>query len=99
MREKYNVIGMTCSACQASVEKAVSRVPGVQEVAVSLLTNSMQVEHGEEATREAIIGAVRHAGYDAQVAGSPGKQEKAPMDVAGQEVRGMRAKFWWSLGF
>ena len=99
MREKYNVIGMTCSACQASVEKAVSRVPGVQEVAVSLLTNSMQVEYGEEATREAIIGAVRHAGYDAQVAGSPGKQEKAPMDVAGQEVRGMRAKFWWSLGF
>ena len=42
--EQYIVTGMTCAACQAHVEKAVSSLPGVSSVAVSLLTNSMSVE-------------------------------------------------------
>ena len=42
--EQYNVTGMTCAACQARVEKVVSKVPGVTSVSVSLLTNSMGVE-------------------------------------------------------
>ena len=49
-RKKFNVTGMTCSACSAHVEKAVSKVPGVQSVAVSLLTNTMQVQYDEGAT-------------------------------------------------
>lgn len=99
MKEKFDVSGMTCAACQASVEKSVSKVPGVQEVSVSLLTNSMQVEHDEGVGAEEIIAAVRHAGYDARMAGAAGKAEKKPIDVAGEEIRGMRTQFWWSLGF
>ena len=58
---KYSVSGMGCAACQARVEKAVAAVDGVTEVAVSLLTNSMNVEG--TASPEAIIKAVEDAGY------------------------------------
>ena len=65
-KKKFNVTGMTCSACSAHVEKAVSKVPGVQSVAVSLLTNTMQVQYDEGATNpDAIIAAVVKAGYGA----------------------------------
>ena len=58
---KYSVSGMGCAACQARVEKAVAAVDGVSEVAVSLLTNSMNVEG--TASPEAIIRAVEDSGY------------------------------------
>ena len=58
--EKYIVEGMTCAACQARVEKAVSKVDGVQSCAVSLLTNSMGVEGS--ADPKAIMKAVQDAG-------------------------------------
>jgi len=61
--EQYNVTGMSCAACQARVEKAVSAVPGVTSCAVSLLTNSMGVEG--DASPEAIVKAVEDAGYGA----------------------------------
>ena len=61
--EQYNVTGMTCAACQARVEKAVSKVDGVTECAVSLLTNSMSVEG--TASVESVIKAVEDAGYGA----------------------------------
>lgn len=61
--EQYNVTGMTCAACQARVEKAVSKVDGVTECAVSLLTNSMSVEGA--ASVESVIKAVEDAGYGA----------------------------------
>ncbi|MBO5551892.1 MAG: heavy metal translocating P-type ATPase, partial [Lachnospiraceae bacterium] len=61
--EQYSVTGMSCAACQARVEKAVSKVPGVTSCAVSLLTNSMGVEG--EAAAEEIIKAVENAGYGA----------------------------------
>ena len=61
--EQYNVTGMTCAACQARVEKAVSKVDGVTSCAVSLLTNSMSVEG--IATAEAVVKAVEDAGYGA----------------------------------
>ncbi|MCR4587339.1 MAG: heavy metal translocating P-type ATPase [Lachnospiraceae bacterium] len=61
--EQYTVTGMTCAACQARVEKAVSAVPGVTSCAVSLLTNSMGIE-GSAAPSE-IIAAVENAGYGA----------------------------------
>ncbi|MBR2547943.1 MAG: heavy metal translocating P-type ATPase [Eubacterium sp.] len=63
--DKYNVTGMTCSACQAHVEKAVSNVPGVESCTVSLLTNSMGVE-GTAAPAD-IIKAVEDAGYGASI--------------------------------
>ncbi len=63
--EQYLVTGMSCAACQARVEKAVSKVPGVESCSVSLLTNSMGVEG--KADRKAIIEAVENAGYGASL--------------------------------
>lgn len=63
--ERFSVTGMTCAACSSHVEKAVKGVPGVQSVAVSLLTNSMQVEYASPATPAAICAAVEKAGYGA----------------------------------
>ena len=65
--EQYNVTGMSCAACQARVEKAVSRVPGVTSCNVSLLTNSMAVDG--TAAPDAIIKAVQQAGYGASKKG------------------------------
>ncbi len=64
---QYIVTGMTCSACQAHVEKAVAKVPGVDSVSVSLLTNSMAVEGSADPSQ--IIRAVEAAGYGAQPKG------------------------------
>lgn len=66
--DQYNVTGMSCAACQAHVEKAVSKVPGVKNVAVSLLTNSMNVE-GTASPAE-IVKAVEGAGYGASLRGA-----------------------------
>ena len=66
--DKYNITGMSCAACQAHVEKAVSKVPGVESVSVSLLTNSMGVEGN--ANSEAIVKAVEDAGYGATIQGA-----------------------------
>lgn len=66
--EQYNVTGMSCAACQARVEKAVSAVPGVESCAVSLLTNSMGVEGN--ANSADIIKAIEDAGYGASPKGS-----------------------------
>ena len=74
--ERYRVTGMSCAACQAHVEKAVRAVPGVTSCAVSLLTNSMQVE-GTAAVGD-IVKAVKDAGYGAAPAGSADKVSAAP---------------------
>lgn len=79
--EQYIVTGMTCAACQAHVEKAVSGVPGVDRVTVSLLTHSMTVEGA--ASQESVISAVQNAGYDAEL-----KKESA-----GQGRPGMTERF------
>ena len=73
--DKYNITGMSCAACQAHVEKAVSKVPGVESVSVSLLTNSMGVEGS--ASSEAIVKAVEDAGYGAAVQGAEENQSSA----------------------
>ena len=65
--KQYTVTGMSCAACSARVEKAVSKVPGVTACSVSLLTNSMGVEG--TATSQAIIAAVQAAGYGASAKG------------------------------
>lgn len=61
--KQFNVIGMSCAACSTRVEKAVNKIAGVTSCSVSLLTNSMSVDG--TASSEAIISAVRVAGYDA----------------------------------
>ena len=66
--EQYTVTGMTCAACQARVEKAVSKVPGVTACSVSLLTNSMGVEG--TASADAVMAAVENAGYGAMPKGA-----------------------------
>ena len=81
--EQYNVTGMSCAACSARVEKAVSKVPGVTSCSVSLLTNSMGVEG--TASPADIIAAVEGAGYGASEKGaehSAGKAGSAGMSIA-----------------
>ena len=75
--EQYQVTGMSCAACSARVEKAVTAVPGVTSCSVSLLTNSMGVEGSADPA--AIIQAVQAAGYGAAVKGaeSPAVQQQA----------------------
>lgn len=68
MNKKFNVVGMTCSACSASVEKAVKKLEGINSVNVNLLTNSMIVDYDEEISNEnKIIEAVTSAGYGASI--------------------------------
>lgn len=68
--QKFQVTGMTCAACSAHVEKAVSGVAGVDSVNVSLLMNNMTVEYSEPATVQTICDAVRAVGYGAAPAGA-----------------------------
>ena len=70
--KKYNITGMSCAACSARVERAVSSLNGVDSCSVNLLTNSMEVEG--TASESEIISAVIKAGYGAELAGS--KKEK-----------------------
>ncbi len=74
--ERFQITGMTCSACSAHVEKATAGVAGVDKVSVSLLMNTMTVEYEPPATPQAICAAVEAAGYGASVAG----QEEAAGD-------------------
>ena len=82
--EQYIVTGMSCAACQARVEKAVAKVPGVDSVSVSLLTNSMGVE-GNASSAE-IIRAVEAAGYGASVKGAPAGQQASDSLAAQEEA-------------
>ncbi len=81
--EQYTVTGMSCAACQARVEKAVSKVPGVSQCAVSLLTNSMGVEG--TADEAAIIKAVEDAGYGAAPRGKERQQSAEGTALSEQE--------------
>ena len=82
--EQYIVTGMSCAACQARVEKAVGKVPGVSSVSVSLLTNSMGVEG--TATQEEIIRAVQAAGYGASIKGAPAAESGTDLLSAQEEA-------------
>ncbi len=91
--KQYTVTGMSCAACQARVEKAVSAVPGVASCAVSLLTNSMGVEG--EAAESAVIAAIEAAGYGASLKGAPQTQEDALQD---RESPKLKKRLLRSLG-
>ena len=100
--KQYNVTGMSCAACSARVEKAVSKVPGVTACSVSLLTNSMGVE-GTASPRE-IIAAVEGAGYGASEKGTAarprgpaaGEAEDALKD---RDTPVLKRRLIWSVGF
>ena len=81
--EQYTVTGMSCAACSARVEKAVSKVPGVTSCSVSLLTNSMGVEGSADPA--SIISAVEAAGYGASVKGADKKANTLAADEAALE--------------
>ena len=69
-KERFAVTGMTCSACSARVEKAVTALAGTENVSVNLLTNSMQLSYDEgKLTPAQIIAAVEQAGYGASLQG------------------------------
>ena len=96
---QYQVTGMSCAACQARVEKAVGRVPGVVSCAVSLLTNSMGVEGS--ASPDAVIAAVRAAGYGASLKGSaePAAAGSGEDPLADRETPALRRRLLESVVF
>lgn len=99
MKKKFNVTGMTCSACQAHVERAVSKLPGVHAAAVNLLQNTLTAEYDEDRLGvQDIVAAVRGAGYDAS---APGEDTPAasPQRAAKEEARRVKRRFWGSAGF
>lgn len=98
--EQYTVTGMSCAACSARVEKAVSGVKGVSSCSVSLLTNSMGVEG--TASADDIIAAVRAAGYDASPKGrqEPSARKSADEDaLRDRETPVLKKRLIASLGF
>lgn len=97
MKQKFNVTGMTCSACSAHVEKAVKKVDGVKDVTVSLLSNAMTVEYDGEKTGAAeIIHAVEEGGYGAS---EWQKKEKAPVENAQTALDEMKQRLIISFVF
>ena len=98
--EQYNVTGMSCAACSARVEKAVSKVPGVTACSVSLLTNSMGVEGS--ASPQSVIAAVQAVGYGASLKGAGSASSSAAEAEAAledHETPVLRRRLVWSLGF
>lgn len=111
MKERFDVAGMTCSACSSHVEKSVGKLTGVENVSVNLLTNSMQVEFDENKLDTAgIIKAVEDAGYGAAVkdehaksgaktSGQSGSQENNGLSAVEQNVKNMKKRLIVSLIF
>ena len=95
--KKFNVTGMSCAACSSRVEKAVSKVEGVQSCSVSLLTNSMGVEGS--ASDESIIAAVEKAGYGASVAGAEKKQSAEADQLKDKDTPVLMHRLIASVGF
>ena len=104
-KQQFDVTGMTCSACSAHVEKAVSHLDGVESVAVSLLTNSMTVNYDENTTdASCIIEAVEKSGYGASLpAEAPGSGKAAAVpqrtNAAQEEIKNMKFRLISSLVF
>ncbi len=99
-KQSFDVTGMSCAACQAHVEKAVSKVEGVKDVSVSLLTNSMRVEYDGGVCDDAkIISAVSGAGYGASVRSGESKAAPDVTDAADKNTKAMKKRLWLSVGF
>ncbi|SUY48121.1 heavy metal translocating P-type ATPase [Clostridium putrefaciens] len=103
MNQKFNVTGMTCSSCSASVEKAVKKLSGVDTVNVNLLSNSMSVEYKEsDIDSTTIIKAVHDAGYDASIfvrGSSDSKRIEKSVNPVEEELKEMKSRIIISFGF
>lgn len=103
MKEKMKIDGMTCSACQAHVEKSVRALNGVIEANVNLLLNTMNVEYDENVvTQEEIISAVESGGYGAcpiNTDASIAKQETQPIAKIENESKQLKSRLWASVIF
>lgn len=104
-KERYNVGGMTCSACSAHVEKAVSKLEGVERVEVNLLTNSMTVAYNPAVCNQSkIIDAVEKGGYTASLpaehrSGNKIEKRESPAELRRKEFKSMKKRLIWSLVF
>lgn len=110
-KERFDIMGMTCSACSSRVQKAVEKISGTQAVAVNLLTNSLQLEYDEQQTSAAaIIAAVEKAGYGAALRGGaasssdradggPDTAGAGSESVAAKQARAIRQRLIWSVIF
>lgn len=102
MNQKFSVTGMTCSACSASVEKSVKKVPGVNSVIVNLLGNNMTVDYDSEVTNNTeIINSVVSAGYNASifVKGSDAKINDVKENKVEVELKEMKKRIIVSFVF
>ena len=102
MKQKFNITGMTCSACSAHVEKAVGKLEGVRSAEVSLMTNSMTAEFDEGVlSSQDIIQAVIQSGYGASLPQKAGSRAQAAPaeDTMTQELSGMKRRMIWSFVF
>ncbi len=102
MKQKFDITGMTCSACSAHVEKAVSGLPGMRQAAVSLLTNSMTAEFDETVlSANDIINAVMESGYGASLhdAAPEKRTGEKRENVIEEELAGMKRRLVWSFVF
>ncbi len=96
--KQYNITGMSCAACSSRIEKAVSAVEGVSSCSVSLLTNSMSVEG--DAASEAVITAVKAAGYGASIKSHEKKSSELHSDeLEDNETPILKRRLIWSLIF
>ena len=95
MKQKFNITGMTCSACSARVEKVSNALPGMKSASVNLLSNSMMAEYDEtQLTPERIIAAVVEAGYGASLprSGPPKQAAVSGENVVEQELAEMKRR-------
>lgn len=103
-KEKYDITGMTCSACSSRVERTIAKLVGEDHVSVNLLTNSMQVEYDDSViSSRNIIEAVEGAGYGAFL--KAGEKNSNRNDASNQEqaidieIRNMKQRLIWSIAF
>ena len=100
MKEKFNVTGMTCSACSAHVEKAVSKLDGVEKVNVNLLSQNMTVDFdSKKVEAQRIINAVKAAGYGASSANSEEEKTSDGMNKKLYDDKNLKKRFIISLVF
>ena len=97
MKQKFDVTGMTCSACSAHVEKSVRKLNGIQSVAVNLLQNSMTVDYDSDIVDSGtIIQAVEHGGYGASLKGNDKNKIIKNVD---ESAKAMKKRMIWSIIF
>lgn len=97
-KEKFDITGMTCSACVSHIEKAMGKLEGVQSLNVNLLNNNMQVEYDEnKLTSDEIVQTVRNGGYGASLHNE--SPSNAPKSSLHNETKQMKTRLWVSVVF